>query len=212
MAKKKNAVHVVMVLDETGSMGVIKGKTISGFNEYITTLQGDKTAKYRFTLTTFNSESTVTRHAGTDIQMVDKLTHSTYTPTNLTPLYDAIGIALRDAGSYLEKNERGLLVIFTDGQENASREFTRQHVADKIKDLEATGRWGVIYLGANQDSFEAGQQVGVNLTANWTYGTAQKVIGAMGVGTIAYSAAPTTDSAKEAFASAVRSAAAKGDN
>jgi hypothetical protein len=50
-------------------------------------------------------------------------------------------------------------VIFTDGGENASRKFTQDAIFTLIAERKAQG-WVFVFLGANQDAFEAGGQVG----------------------------------------------------
>lgn len=74
------------------------------------------------------------------------LTRDDATPRGDTPLYDAIGrlCSLADA----DANPKGLLLIMTDGQENASREVTR-HGAMAALDRQRARGWEVIHLGVN---------------------------------------------------------------
>ena len=72
---------VSLLLDETGSMQVVKGATISGFNEYIETLKnGDGAEDMRFTMTRFNSEKIETPYDAVDLPDVAELTEETYLP------------------------------------------------------------------------------------------------------------------------------------
>ena len=50
--------------------------------------------------------------------------------------------------------------MFTDGLENASREFGRSEVFDLIKDRMETG-WTFVFMGANQDSYAEGHKMGL---------------------------------------------------
>lgn len=54
-----------------------------------------------------------------------------------------------------------LAVILTDGMENASSEVTRKQVAAMIQAREADG-WTFIYMGANQDAWAVGGQLGTS--------------------------------------------------
>jgi hypothetical protein len=56
-------------------------------------------------------------------------------------------------------SEEILFVTFTDGEENQSREYTRQKVFDLVKKREDKG-WTFVFLGANQDSYAEGGQIG----------------------------------------------------
>ena len=55
---------------------------------------------------------------------------------------------------------RKLCVILTDGEENASRRYTRSQIFDMIKAYENEG-WTFLYLGANHDVWFAGEELGV---------------------------------------------------
>ena len=64
-----------------------------------------------------------------------------------------------------------IMLIITDGLENASREFTKDSVKELIKKKEAEG-WTFSFLGANIDSYAVGGSVGVAAanTANYVKG------------------------------------------
>lgn len=64
------------------------------------------------------------------------------------PLYDATGIVIERA--IARNNDRTVIVILTDGHENASVEYTQAKIKDKVKQLQDKG-WEVIFLGANFD-------------------------------------------------------------
>ena len=53
-----------------------------------------------------------------------------------------------------------MVVILTDGQENASTQFNRQRVFDLIGDKTKEG-WTFVYLGANQDAFTEAANLGI---------------------------------------------------
>jgi Mg-chelatase subunit ChlD len=51
------------------------------------------------------------------------------------------------------QEERVLCLIVTDGEENSSRETTRQQVTEIIRALEGRGDWTFVYLGVRPDRF-----------------------------------------------------------
>ena len=53
-----------------------------------------------------------------------------------------------------------LVVVLTDGNENASRRWTRAAIFDRITRLQEQG-WTFVFLGANQDSYATGGALGV---------------------------------------------------
>ncbi len=165
MAKK---MLVSFILDETGSMQRVKGQTISGFNEYVNTLKsGDSANDIQFTLTKFNSEKVEVVHTAVSLNEVDKLTENTYHPGHLTPLYDAVGRTIAS----ISKKKRVLIVIQTDGAENASQEYTRKDIFDLITEKKAK-EWTFVFLGADQDAWAAGQAMGLDKGNVMSYASA----------------------------------------
>jgi hypothetical protein len=183
MAKKK--VYVSLLLDETGSMSSCLDETINGYNEYIKSLAGDKKSNYLFTLTKFDSNHTTTVHNGTPIKDVPNLNRETYVPGAWTPLYDAIGRGINALG----KKKNVLFVIITDGMENASREYSRQQIFEMIEDKTKNG-WSFVYLGANQDAYAVGAQLGVPKGNTSSYSTKKtgETFDAVSRATVSYAA------------------------
>jgi hypothetical protein len=100
------------------------------------------------------------------IEQVRRLDKSRFVPRGNTPLFDAMGHAIADAtirreklGAAGEPYEEIVFVTFTDGLENASREYSRSQIFDLIRKREQAG-WSFIYLGANQDAYAESGQLG----------------------------------------------------
>lgn len=154
---------ISFVLDETGSMLLIKDATISGFNEWLETVKfNGKSA--RVTLTCFNSNRLDIKYNDVPAKDVKKLTSQSYNPDAMTPLYDAIGTTIKSIEESIAKsndNPDVLMVILTDGQENHSKEYTSGKIFDLIEEKKKEG-WAFIYLGANQDSWDQGVKIAVD--------------------------------------------------
>lgn len=147
---EKTKTSVIFILDQSGSMDTVKGATIEGVNTYFSKLREDKNVNYRVTFTTFNTE--MTRWC-TDATLgeVKKLHSENYKPDGSTALYDAACDTLLD-----HKNEsaKTLVVIMTDGEENASRRYDEQKFRDFVTLLKHTGVYSFVFLGANQDAWK----------------------------------------------------------
>lgn len=78
-----------------------------------------------------------------------------------TPLYDAIGraIGILDEAAGSEKQAKCILVIMTDGQENASREFNHAGILAMIKARQERG-WLITFLGEGLDVAQQGVRLG----------------------------------------------------
>ncbi|MBM4467247.1 MAG: VWA domain-containing protein [Chloroflexi bacterium] len=169
-SREKAKVLVSFILDETGSMQVVKGPTISGFNEYVQSLrQEDNADDVRFMLTKFNSEKIELVHDSVKLSDVALLDDASYSPNYLTPLYDVIGKtikAISDDGCNV------LFVIQTDGQENYSKEFTREAIFTVIAEKKKAG-WTFVFLGADQDAWDVGMQLGLDKGNVMSYNSAE---------------------------------------
>jgi hypothetical protein len=96
-----------------------------------------------------------------------------FQPRGLTPLYDAIGTLLDRAEARVARAGTDpadqLVVVMTDGAENASRKWAPDAIFDRIAGLRQSG-WTFVFLGANQDSYVTGAAMGVGAgnTSNYT--------------------------------------------
>ncbi len=81
-------------------------------------------------------------------------------PDGMTSLYDAIGSSIQFLKSRLRndlENEHTdvVMLILTDGFENSSRIFNSQEVKQLINELELSGKWTFLFLGAGLNVEEA---------------------------------------------------------
>lgn len=159
-----------MLLDATGSMQHDTHRTIDGFNEYIAGLKGnDTTAEAELTLATFNSEIGVFKvHDGILVKATPPLTQNEYRCAGVTPLYDAIGRLIGLVARRAIAGEKVLIVINTDGLENASAEYTRDAIFKLIKEKEQQGNWTFVFLGADIDAWEANKSMGLGVSSSNT--------------------------------------------
>jgi hypothetical protein len=155
---KKKAVitknYLMMVLDESTSMGSIKSQAISAFNEQIKTVKENSNGiEVVVDLVKFSSTVSVV-FQNEKISKVKNLTEETYTPNSMTAMYDGVGKAielLQARPDINDPNVSVLMLIISDGEENSSKYWSASKVAEQLKSLQATGRWTVTYAGANQD-------------------------------------------------------------
>lgn len=159
---QQDSALITFILDESGSMGPLAEAARNGFNEFLTDQIGGDGSTW-WTLTTF-SDHRRTRFAvipGAEVRPLG----DDYSPGGMTALYDAVGSAITKTARFLERAGRGrpenvIVVILTDGMENASREWTHRRVFDLIRETEQSG-WQFVFLGANQDSWAVSQHLGI---------------------------------------------------
>ena len=173
--KQPQEVLIVLCQDQSGSMMSVRKQTIDGFNEYIGGLKKDTNGRYLMTLIQFATSGAAIEKSwkmpfeSLPIAEVPDLTEETYLPTGNTPLYDAVGAAIRSS----EKVANGrpvLMVIQTDGQENASREWSYKAVRDLIEEKQKPGSlWTVVFMGADMDAWAVAQGLGVQMSNTVRY-------------------------------------------
>lgn len=168
---KKDYSELIVVLDESGSMGCVEDTIVRGLNEFIQEQQ-KVPGEAKMTLVTF-STTMRTKIDGEDIQKVKLLVKEDFNPSGSTALYDAVAKTIDNVGKRLAdmpEDERPQSVIFqiiTDGEENASREFTQKDVLDRITLQKEKYNWNFLFMAANIDASKAGNAIGINATLNF---------------------------------------------
>lgn len=148
-------VHVL--LDETGSMMGKLAATIEGINAYYDTIT--EAPDIRVALTKFDTTGYRTLHEGF-VKPADatRLSKENYRPNASTNLFDAVAHVIHQTESDVDAarrfdNEVGvLIVVYTDGEENASVEQTVESLNSLIKAKESQG-WTFMYLGAEKEAW-----------------------------------------------------------
>jgi len=165
---KKDLCEIVIVLDESGSMGSCKSDTIGGVNLFLDNQKRIK-GEVKVTLVKFSDYYKIVNDA-VPIDKVVYLDETNYKPSYTTALLDAVGKTINSLGKRLEEtseNERPEKVIFaviTDGYENSSREFTRSQVFQMVSHQKQKYSWEFIFLGADIDSW--GKEIGISFNVN----------------------------------------------
>lgn len=161
---------ICLILDRSGSMSGREADVIGGVNSFIEE-QKKLPDPASVAFVRFDTQGIERFRTMAPLADVKPLTSDDYKPRGGTPLLDAVGktITALDDDWKAEQPDRCIVVIVTDGQENESREYTKQKVKELIQARQESGKWAFIYLGANVDSFaEAGSMgiAGAN-TANY---------------------------------------------
>ena len=148
--------EIAYILDRSGSMQPMQEPAVAAFNDFVKA-QLDVPGDARLTLVQFDDAYEVPVSAR-PIQDVPQLTAATYTPRGSTALLDAIGRTVKETDRRLEslpaaeKPGKVIFAIFTDGEENASQEYSAQHISDLIRLYRDTKGWEFLFLAANQDA------------------------------------------------------------
>ena len=161
---------IAALLDRSGSMESCKRATETSFDELIAK-QRSEPGEAIVTLSMFDDEYDNV-YANVPIADVRPLS---LVPRNMTAMLDATGRFITEIGEHLaslpEKQRPGhvILLIMTDGMENASKEWTYDGVKKLITQQREQYNWTFMFLGANIDAVHVGGQIGVPQAMAMTY-------------------------------------------
>lgn len=177
---KSNLLHICFVLDESGSMYNSVDDVIGGFQKLIDEQKGEKNGECIISLYRF-SDTVKKDYIGKPVDEVSKLI---YSPGGCTAMNDGVGTAIDEIGKWLsdmdesERPSKNMIVIMTDGQENASKEYAFDAVKGKIKHQEEKYSWTFVYMGTNLQDLKDANRLGIkmrsvsgsrNIAANYSH-------------------------------------------
>ena len=159
----------LIILDESGSMEPIREQALVGANKTLQTIrvaqQESPDDNQMITFVTFNSEfGRADIRKIIDCQKIEDVAdikYKQYNPQGCTPLFDAIGISVKDLQSKVKADDHVLVTVITDGFENFSCVYNAAMVKELIETLSAQG-WVFTFIGANQDSEQAAKGLGIS--------------------------------------------------
>jgi hypothetical protein len=179
VAKKNN--HIAFILDRSGSMSSMWDEVKGGYKNFVREQQkGDNEPKFSLT----EVDQPYDKVAVSEVPpSLDAIKPAVY-PRGATALLDAVG---KTINSLDQKAKRVMVVIFTDGFENSSREYTLPQIKALVEERKAAG-WAFLFLGADQDAFASGNAMGVSRGSTVTFDYAVR---GSSMGTIAVAASAT---------------------
>ena len=155
-----NYTHLALAIDRSGSMADIADDAQGGINTLIKE-QFEEDGKLTVTLSDFDD------HFSDVVRMSGKPFEYKLSPRGSTALLDAVGKEIARTGAELDalpdalRPEKVLFVVVTDGQENASQEFSLEAVKASIKHRRDQNNWTVQFIGADENAWQ-GKEMGMN--------------------------------------------------
>jgi len=168
--------ELIIILDRSGSMESIRLDMIGGFNNFIKEqLKIPTECKVSFYQFDTHEPRVEMVYEQRDLKQVFPLTKETFVPRGGTPLYEAVAVVVKKVGERLaqtsedQRPEKVLVVIITDGEENSSQGWTAEQVKQIIEHQEEKYKWEFVYLGANQDAWLVGGNLGFKSSSCLAY-------------------------------------------
>lgn len=170
----ENLTYIALVLDRSSSMNAVREATIAGFNAFI---EEQRTAPGDALVTFASFADTYELHRdGVPLASIEPLTEQSYNPHGNTALYDGIGKTIDAVGRRLasmpEEARPGkvLVMVQTDGEENASRSYNRWQITSMINHQRTKYSWNFVFIGASETAIAGAIAMGVpqNFTKQYT--------------------------------------------
>lgn len=161
--------RITFLLDRSGSMSSCKAATIEAFNAYLTTLQGDEdAAAIAFSFLQFDTHGIDKVHVNVPVADAVPLNNATYQPRAGTPLVDAAFKTIKAVEKVAKPDEKIVICIQTDGQENESREHTFEELSGLIAEKTELG-WEFNFMGAGINAYQQGARMGIRAASTVSY-------------------------------------------
>lgn len=151
---KKDYCHITLLIDRSGSMESMKADTIKGVNGFI---NEQRTTPGDCTLTLVQFDEMQSHEVIYDMLPLSAIGRfgETYNPRYRTPLYDAMGKAIKETGRKLsamreeDRPDKVVMVVQTDGLENASVKYTQAAIRKLVEHQTTKWNWQFVFMGAN---------------------------------------------------------------
>lgn len=163
---KKELTELVFILDRSGSMAGLESDAISSFNSMLQKQQQEP-GEAIVTTALFNDEYELL-HDRSDLKDIRSLTAREYYARGNTALLDAIGKTIRKIAAAHRQTDgdeiaaKVIVVIITDGKENASLEYSSHIIKTMVEEQKRLYGWEFIFLGANLDAIAAAARIGIS--------------------------------------------------
>lgn len=147
--------HLLFIMDRSGSMAACASDAVGGFNTFLAEQQKEPKGK-RLTLHQFDNHHELTYDKSKLRDCKPLVLNETYVPRGSTALLDAIGKGMNS----LRDKEKVIVMIYTDGYENASHEFNADQIKTMIKQADERG-WEILFMAGDLDTTYATQTLGM---------------------------------------------------
>lgn len=165
-AMSKQRTIYQFIIDRSGSMSDCITNTVTGFNEQVRRVkkieQDFPEQEIVMGLTSFNQD-TIHHLLLVPVGSMPVLTADMYRPDGMTAILDAIGLTVKKLEPEVNENTATtcVVVIITDGHENASKCYNLAEIKTLISRLEETGKWTFSFIGATLDAVDVAEQMNI---------------------------------------------------
>ena len=170
--KKSNTFYHI-ILDQSGSMSDCINQTLKGLadqrKEILAIANEFPEQEIRVGLTVFDHVVEL-KYSNLSVTELSRMNSFQYQPNGQTALLDAIGMSVAATERLMANvGDSAVIIILTDGYENASKEYSHKQIKELIKAKEATGKWSFTYLGATLDAVEIAKSMNIKAENSFAF-------------------------------------------
>lgn len=163
-----NKTLIIGILDRSGSMRPLREDMEGGFDHFIEE-QKKVPGECLVSLYQFDDRYDTVY----EVKPIAEVPPMSLVPRGNTALFDAVGKTIVTVGEQLgalpEDKRPGavIVMIVTDGQENASGEYTLERVRELVKTQTEAFKWRFIYLGSDMSTLKDAQALEIKSAARF---------------------------------------------
>lgn len=170
--KKSNTFYHI-ILDQSGSMSDCVNQTLKGLadqrKEILAIANEFSGQEIRVGLTVFDHNIEL-KYSNLSVTELSRMNSFHYQPNGQTALLDAIGVSVAAIQRLMvNEGDSAVIIILTDGYENASKEYSHKQIKELIQAKEETGKWSFTYLGATQDAVEIAKSMNIKADNSFAF-------------------------------------------
>lgn len=161
---KRPKTYVGFCLDRSGSMFGLRNAVVKAYNSQAEVIRNRAIDQdIRVSTNSFGGDIQSHLRDRSASELKDLTTYD-YSPNGGTPLFDAVGAMIEDFQGVRDSGDKDtafMVLVVTDGAENASRRFTGHRIAQMISDLQRTDRWTFAFLVPPGTKYNFARQFGI---------------------------------------------------
>lgn len=178
-----NWTHIGVLIDRSGSMDSLNpNNTSQELTKFIQEQSSDNNGKVTVTVARFDDEYEVILKNNPAQDTV--ITAEDIKPRNMTALYESFCRLIDEIGDEIngmkeEHPGKVIIVVLTDGEENASKgiyegEAGRKLLMQKITHQKEKYNWVFFFMGTNIDALATGRNIGIDTNTCINFGASQQ--------------------------------------
>lgn len=169
---KDDLTLVAVLVDHSGSMSTCREDMQGGLNTFIEE-QRKLPGLLDLAVAHFDHRFEIVRPMG----RLESPFEYSLIPSGNTALRDAMGRFITDIGGQLrdkseeERPAKVIMVIVTDGKDNASKEWDKGALSRLVQQQQDQWKWEFVFLGANIDAISEARSLGIPTGSSLTFTT-----------------------------------------